>query len=107
MAVALTLQLHDKSKDNKLLSTDRAMILEPIPGKETLATSGMIDNRLFKGECQLRAVMDPQFSLWDIKYNMGILPEPLRQRFTSFKGLYNYASKYFEKRGIRVAKVID
>lgn len=93
--------------DSNLKSSKRVMTLEKIPGLENKTTASLIDRKLFEGETKLVAVLDDQFALWSVHYTDGILPEALKQRFTSFTKLYDYCSKYFKTRGIRIANVID
>ncbi|HYT45833.1 MAG TPA: hypothetical protein VEP90_26135 [Methylomirabilota bacterium] len=109
MAVGQAIQgiTNNLQPESNLKSTKRFLILEKIPGKETLASSSIVDKRLFEGETKLIAEQDDQFSLWSVKYSNGILPLPLQQRFTSFPKLFDFCSKYFETRGIRIATVID
>lgn len=94
---------------DKERSDDRVLVLEQIPGQATLSTKGLIDNRLFKnsGEHQLHARKHPQYDLWRLEYNHGVLPEELRQHFTSFSQLHKFAETYFKRRGIKVSKVVD
>src|SRR5688572_19840250 len=87
----------------KMRSGDRIILLEPIG--DAKAVTGMIDNRLFKGENTLHVVSDPEYSTWTFKYERGILPKPLKQTFTSFGKALKFAEDYFKKRNIRIAKV--
>lgn len=91
----------------KMRSDDRRLILKVVDGKKPLSTSGLIDPRLFSGEHNLRAVRDPQNSLWTIKYQYGILPNPLQQSFTTFQGLLDHANNYFAKRNLDIVEIID
>lgn len=91
--------------DDKTQTNDRVLVLKPRPDQNTLTDKGMIDNRLFKGENQLHALMDTQTLLWTMKYEKGGLPEVLKQSFTSFKRLFDYAQLYFDKRGVDISEV--
>lgn len=51
--------------------------------------------------------MDTQTSLWYFKYDDGILPEALKQRFTSWSKAKYHAEEYYKKRNVKIAKVID
>jgi hypothetical protein len=84
---------------------DRILVLEPIDGKKPLTTHGLVDTKLFKGGNQLHAVKDTNTDLWKFKYESGTLPDNLKQHFTSFSRLYQYAEEYFGKRNLRVIKV--
>lgn len=88
-------------------STDRIIVLETVDKKQPLSSTGMVDTRLFTGENKLHAVRDNQTCLWHFKYDMGVLPQPLKQQFTGFKALLKFAEDYFKKRNIRVTEVMD
>lgn len=88
-------------------ATDRVLVLRPIEGKRPLSSTGLVDTRLFTGANNLHAVMNQRTCLWNLKYDSGGLPDPLKQRFTSFDRLKQYADGYFRKRGIEIVEVID
>lgn len=90
----------------KMRSGDRILVLEPVDGKAK-STTGIVDNRIFKGENALHAIQHPENSTWSFKYERGILPTPLKQTFTNFNMLYRFADDYFRKRNIKIVKVID
>lgn len=96
---------------NKLRATmrseDRILVLKPIEGKSTLTSIGTIDNRLFKGENKLHAILDPRTCMWTLKYEDGNLQEALKQKFTNFKTLMDYTRAYYLKRNIEITEVID
>ena len=113
MDFTLLQTLQEYSNDNrsqlekdKMRSTDRIMHLELMEGTP-LSAAGLLDNRLFKGGNRLHAIRDPMNSLWYMEYDNGILPQPLRQRFSSFNKLYDYAVAYFAKRGVKISKIDD
>lgn len=87
-------------------SSDRILMLKPIGGKPVSST-GLVDPRLFKGENRLHLTMEPQTSIWYFKYDQGGLPEPLKQRFTSFRIAKEYATDYFKKRNVEITEVIE
>ena len=88
-------------------SPDRILVLKVMAGKKPMSTTGAADPRLFTGENKLHAVMDQQTCLWRMKYDMGIVPEPLKASFTSFKALRQYAESYYGKRNIEIVEVKD
>jgi hypothetical protein len=90
----------------KLWKDERIILLEKIPGKNSVATSGLVDNRLFEGKNTLKAFMEPNGHIWGMKYEAGAIPEPLKQKFTSFTKLLAHAEGYFAKRGIRIAGIV-
>jgi len=92
---------------NKLRTDDRVFSLNIIDKKLPLTYLGLVDKRLFSGENRLHAIKDPQYQLWNMKYEMGSVPEPLKQSFTSFKALVKFATDYFVRRNIEIKEVLD
>lgn len=92
--------------ENHLRSNDRVLVLKPREGKPK-GTNGLVDSRLFTGKNKLHAMMEPESSLWKFKYDEGILPEPLKQKFTSFRLMYEHAKDYFDRRNIDIEEVKD
>lgn len=88
-------------------SPDRILVLKVKEGMKVLSTTGAADPRLFTGENKLHAVMDTGTCLWRMKYDMGIVPEPLKGTFTGFKQLRKFAEQYFDKRNIEIVEVRD
>lgn len=88
-------------------TADRILVLKPQEGKNTLSVTGLIDNRLFNGGNQLHAVMDKSSCHWFLRYDAGIIPSALQQRFTSFTKLLNYTKEYFNRRNVDIVEVID
>jgi hypothetical protein len=95
------------SLESKMRSSDRELVLSIIPGKEARGATGLVDTNLFTGTNKLHAKMDPQSTFWYFQYEKGILPEPLKQKFTSFKILMKHADEYFKKRNIEIKEVKD
>jgi len=91
--------------DESVQTNNRVLVLKQREDQNALDTKGMIDNRLFKGENQLHAIMDTQTLLWVLKYEKGGLPETLKQSWTSFRRLFDYAEKYFNSRGVDISEV--
>lgn len=91
----------------KNISNDRIIILEKIPGEATKTVTGTIDNRLFSGQNRLHALKDQESSFWKLRYDSGLLAEPLKQSWTSFGKLYSFVSEYFKRRGVEIKEVID
>ena len=88
-------------------SNDIIIELQAMEGKATLDSMGLVDQRLFTGENKLHAKMDIQSCLWRCEYDNGMLPQPLKQRFTSFNRLLSFVSDYYKRRNIEIVKVID
>lgn len=93
------------AKENK--AVDRVLVLEPIEGAKVRDVAGRVNGDLFTGKNRLRAIMDIQSSLWYFKYDDGILPEALKQKFTSWKAAKYHADEYYKKRNVKISKVID
>lgn len=87
-------------------STDRVIVLKQREGAKSVSSTGLVDNRLFKGGNALHAIMGPT-GIWTMKYENGALPEPLRQSFTNFDYLLKHARTYFSNRGIDIVEVVD
>ena len=92
------------SPESKMRSPDRVLVLNVIDPKEK---TGLIDPQVFAGNNPLHAKRDDQAGLWYLQYEKGILPEPLKQKFTSFKALLKYSDDYFKKRDINIKEVKD
>jgi hypothetical protein len=88
-------------------SDTRTLVLAPIEGEKIKSSTGLVDPGLFTGENNLFAIMDTQTCLWCFKYKRGGLPPALKQRFTSFDRLLEYARNYFRTRGIQIVEVLD
>lgn len=61
-------------------------------------------NNLFLNN-KLHAVQDA--GMWYLRFEDGVLPEALKQRFTSFSMLMKYLTTYFDMRGIDISEVIS
>jgi len=94
----------DRRKANTR-ADERILVLQLIDGKAPISTMGLIDKRLFNGEDNLHAVMNPIDCLWSFKYSTGMLPGPLKQKFTSFAALKKFADGYFNKRNLLITEV--
>lgn len=91
--------------DTKTASTDRIIYLEPMEGKSAKDTQGRVDPKLFTGENKIHAVMDDETCHWSIRYECGATPEPLKQRFTSFKMLVQFVESYFKTRNVKIKEI--
>lgn len=91
----------------KMRSDDRVLVLKPIPDHKIKSSTGMTDKRLFTGENKLHAVMNTDTCIWSMKYEMGGLPEPLKEQFTTFDKLLAHARKYYNSRGLDIIEVQD
>lgn len=90
------------------VSTDRIFKLSPINEMEMMSRKR--STFMFQGDKQLHAIQDS--GLWYLEYRTstgqsgGNLPEPLKQRWTSFNQLTKFLIPYFQNRGVRVDEII-
>lgn len=94
-------------KKEKMRSEDRVLVIKPKEGKKPTSGTGLVDSQLFLGGNQLHAIRDPLTTLWYLKYERGVLPTPLKQRWTHFNSLLTYVTNYFNKRNLNITEVID
>lgn len=98
---------HDMGdKTEKMHSPVRTLIVKQKDMGAAKRTTGLIDPGLFQGTNNIHAIMDGT-GLWGFKYDKGVLPEPLRQRFTSINKAINFAKEYLGKRNVDVIEVKD
>jgi hypothetical protein len=80
---------------------DRIFEIKPKEGTSSKSSTGLVDNRLFKGGNVLHAYQDAATCLWYLKYEIGGLPEGLKDiRFTRLNTCAEHVRKYFDKRGL-------
>lgn len=91
----------------KMRSNDRILVVRQAEGKKPLNSHGVLDHRLFKGENNLHAIVGPFDNLWRLKSEKGLLPEPLKQTFTTFTRLEQHCREYFAKRNLEIIEVKD
>lgn len=92
---------------DRVKSNDRYVILKQMEGKPSLNSSGMVDKRLFSGENKLHVILDPQEGLWSVKFEKGLTPGHLDQKFTTFRKAVDTIVQYYRKRNIEIDKIID
>lgn len=94
-------------RSQKMRSTDRIITIRPVEGKKPTSGTGLVDSGLFTGSNRLHAIQNTETTLWSLKYERGVLPIPLKAKWTSFTGLMNYLRKYFGNRNLEIVEVID
>jgi len=99
--------LFQERTNTNIRSDDRVIVLAPMPGKSTKSSMGLTDNRLFTGENKLHAIFDGGLRLWHLRYEIGGLPEPLKNRWTRFNDMIKDVTSYFKTRNVQVVKVIE
>lgn len=82
---------------------ERVFVLEQLDEKKA---TGLLDPRVYKGGNKLSAVMNPQTTMWTFKLEHGLVPLPLRNRYTDYKSLYRHAEDYFSTKNIKIKEVI-
>lgn len=95
-----------QSYEEKMHSPTRELKIALKEGKTAKNSSGLIDTRLFNGENKLFCIMD-EYGNWFFKYQNGLLPEPLKCKFTRVSKAVEYAKQYFAKRDLEVTEVKD
>lgn len=105
--VVSVIDLSDHAKEIKNMSFDRIIVLKPREGQSTLNSKGMVDNRLFDGNNRLHAIRDSQTAFWSLRYDKGLVPEQMKQSFTTFQKMYDFVKGYFGRRNVDVVDVID
>lgn len=95
------------SPESRMKSPDRVLVLKVKDGMKPMSTTGAADPRLFTGENKLHAILDEQLGLWRMKYDMGVVPEPLKGSFTNFQALKKFAEAYYDKRNIEIVEVLS
>lgn len=93
-----------KTQNFANVSTDRIFVLQPKAGG-AYDGRGMLDKRLLTGSNKLHAVQDA--GLWYLKYEVGAVPGPLKQKFTNFNQLYKFVKNYYDVRNVDIIEVID
>ena len=86
---------------------ERELVLKTIDGKQAKNSTGMVDPRVLSSEVKLFAVLDPTHMLWSLKYTAGVLPQPLRERWTSINTLRQQVGEYFKTRNIEIVEIRD
>jgi len=99
--------MFDNDMNSKMNQPDRVLVLKPIEGKPTKSASGTVDKRLFTGENTLHAFQDEETCLWGFRYDSGILPGGLQQKFTSFSKAFQHAKDYYDRRNIEISEVVN
>lgn len=96
-----------QSYEEKMHAPMRELKVALKEGKTAKSSSGLVDTRLFTGENKLLCIMD-EYGNWFFKYsNTGLLPEPLKCKFTRVSKAIEYAKQYFAKRDLEVTEVKD
>lgn len=88
-------------------ATDRIIMIKPMGGKKPTSGTGLVDSQLFTGGNKLHAIQDTNTTLWSLKYERGVLPIPLKAKWTSFSALMAYLKRYFNNRNLEIVEVID
>lgn len=92
---------------NNLRKPERTLVLKVKDGVTPKSDTGLLDKRMFQSKDNLIAYMEEDSNLWCLRYKAGILPEPLKQKFTSFSKLMAFAQYYFDRRGAEIVEVKD
>ena len=94
-------------RKEKMRSDDRVLVLRPMSGKSPRDVLGQVDPRLFSGENNMHVIYEDTSGMWKLRYDVGGLPESLKQKFTTFNSAVDAVKKYFETRNVEVTSIID
>ena len=89
------------------IKNERTIVLKVKEGKTAVSSTGLLDGRLFTNENNLKAVMDTSTCLWSFKYDSGIVPAPMKGKWTSFSKMMEWAKGYFDRRNVEIVNVLD
>lgn len=92
-------------RKSKMKDDDRVLVLKVMDGKSPRDTAGKIDPRLFSGENNLHVIYDENTGMWSFRYDVGGLPEPLKQKYTEFQDAVTVARQYFAKRNVQIDRI--
>jgi len=84
---------------------DRILVLES--NDPTKKDFGALDKDAVSGKNPLHASMDPNTTLWSLRYERGNIPMPLRNKYTDFNSLLRQAQIYFRAKNIRIKEIKD
>lgn len=84
------------------MSNKRTLVLVK---EDKFKDSGLLDPGLFDGKNSLNCIADSMTGMWSFKYEHGITPPALREKFTSFKIAKAYAEEYFKTKKIKIVDV--
>jgi hypothetical protein len=90
-----------------MASSKRTLVIKPLEGKLPKTSTGMVDSRVFAGGNSMYASMDPQTCMWVLRYEQGVIPQPLQGMFTSFAAAKKHAEDYLRKRNCQIVEVIN
>lgn len=100
-----------KERNVANVKTERVFKLSPMNDMVMMSRKRTTFNaHMFQGDKQLHAIQDA--GLWYLAYKSsdgtgaGNLPEPLKQRWTSFNQLLKFIIPYFESRGVKVDEIV-
>lgn len=82
---------------------DNIVVLERIDPKSDL---GLLDPQVFKGGNALHVTLEPLTSLWRFKMERGLVPAPLRDKYTSRNEAIKQATQYFATKSVRIKEII-
>lgn len=86
-----------------LRSLDRTLVLERENPKER--DGGILDPGVFTGKNALHILREPGTDLWVFKYDHGVVPPNLRNKYTSFNIAKEQAEIYFKTKKIKIVDV--
>lgn len=88
------------------IGSDIVLKLKVIDGEKPLSSLGMVDKRLFTGDNKLHLKYNHQTHLYYYELDSGVLPQPLKQNFTSMQFAIEFAKDYYARRNVEVYEII-
>lgn len=86
-----------------LRGNDRILILAKID--EETKDMGLVDPKILQGKNKLHCYIDQ--GMWFFRQEHGLVPGPLRNKYTSFQMAKADADAYFRTRNIQIIDVKD
>lgn len=88
----------------QLRSRDRILVLER---EDPKVKDGILDPGVFTGKNALHVKQEDLSDLWVFKYDHGVVPPNLRNKYTSFNLAKAQAEIYFKTKKIKIVDVKD
>lgn len=88
-------------------AAERTLVIVPVEGKHALSSTGIVSYKMATGEPNYKITQCEITNLWIFKQNYGVLPEKLKQRFTSYSQIMKFAHDYFGRRNLKIEKILD
>lgn len=88
-------------REQKRITDIELVLSKDAANKDT----GLLDPGVFEGKNRLRIVQDTSTLMWSFKYDRGVVPPALKNKYTSFKLAKEDAESYFKAKKINVVGI--